>query len=68
MEQWGYVPFELGKTDADRFQNLEQWQGRLTHPLDVHLDEPSDCRMEIPEEIYIEPTKTGWGEDAGFHR
>jgi hypothetical protein len=68
LEEWGYVPFEIGKTDTDRFKTMEDWQGRLAHPLDVHLDDPSDPRMEIPEEIYIEPTKTGWGDDAGFHK
>lgn len=68
MEEWGYLPFELGKTDADRFENLGKWQARLAHPLDVQVEVPSDPRMEIPEEIYIEPTKTGWGEDAGVHK
>jgi len=68
VEEWGYLPFELGTTDKDRFEKLGSWQGRLAHPLDVHLEDPSDPRMEIPEEIYIEPAKTGWGEDAGYHK
>jgi len=68
LEEWAYVPFEIGQTDKDRFDNLQKWQGRLARPLDVHLEDRSDPRMEIPEEIYIEPTKTGWGEDAGYHK
>ena len=42
--------------------DVEDLQARLTNPLLVHLEEPIDPRMEIPEEIYIEPTKTGWEE------
>lgn len=68
LEEWAYVPFELGAKETNRFANLEKWVERLRHPLDVHLEDLSDARMQIPEEIYIEPTKTGWGEDAGYHK
>lgn len=68
LEEWGYIPFELKPAGKDLFGNIEKWHARLTHPLVIHLDEPSDPRMEIPEEIYIEPEKTGWGEDAGYHK
>ncbi len=62
LEEWGYIPFELDATDEDRFKNLQRWQGPLAHPLDVQLVEQSDPHMEIPEEIYLEPEKTGWAE------
>lgn len=68
LEEWAYLPFELGKSDKERFAVVQEWQDRLSHPLDVHLDDPSDPRMEIPEEIYIEPAKTGWGDEAGYHK
>ena len=62
LEEWAYLPFELGAGDADLLAEMERWQARLAQPLLVHLVEPTDPRMEIPEEIYIEPTKTGWEE------
>lgn len=68
LEEWAYVPFELGKTDRNRFDTLSRWHERLAHPLVVHVEAPIDPRMEIPEEIYIEPAKTGWGDDAGYHK
>lgn len=68
LEEWAYLPFELGKSDRSRFDALTYWQARLTNPLVVHVEAPIDPRMEIPEEIYIEPAKTGWGDDAGYHK
>ncbi len=68
LEEWAYLPFELGKTEKNRFDAMGQWQARLTNPLLLHLEAPIDPRMQIPEEIYIEPTKTGWGDDAGYHK
>jgi hypothetical protein len=67
LEEWAYVPFELGTTDQERFKQLEHWHARLANPLLVQLDDPMDMRMQVPEEIYIEPTKTGWEEDGGEH-
>ena len=68
LEEWAYLPFELGKTDRNRFDTLSRWHERLANPLVVHLEAPIDPRMEIPEEVYIEPAKTGWGDDAGYHQ
>ena len=68
LEEWAYVPFELGKSERSRFDTVSAWHERLANPLVVHLEAPIDPRMEIPEEIYIEPAKTGWGDDAGYHK
>ena len=60
LEEWGYLPFELAEGQDDRFQDVEDWQVILANPLRVHLEDPIDTRMQVPEEIYIEPQKTGW--------
>ncbi len=60
LEEWAYLPFELGKKQSRMFAEVEYWQERLAHPLHIHVDEPIDAKMEVPEEIYLEPEKTGW--------
>ena len=44
----------------DLFGEVERWRRALTSPLYVQVVDPTDARMEVPEEIYIEPKKTGW--------
>jgi hypothetical protein len=63
LEEWGYLPFELSKEHDNPFQAVQDWSEILKHPLHIHLEDPIDPRMEIPEEIYIEPGKTGWEEE-----
>ncbi len=62
LEEWAYLPFELSNNPDGLFQEVERWQTILTHPLYVHVEDFTDDRMEIPEEIYIEPEKSGWEE------
>ena len=47
-EQMAFLPFKLGKTDEDRFADLERQQQKLAHPLDVRVDMDTDER--VPEE------------------
>ncbi|HOE10469.1 MAG TPA: hypothetical protein PLQ35_01040 [bacterium] len=61
LEQWAYLPFEL-TDDSSPFQDVENLSEVLPKPLHVHLEEPISPEMQVPEEIYIEPTKTGWEE------
>ena len=37
-------------------------QERLKHPLRIQLTDERDARVRIPDEIYNDPTKTGWEE------
>nr|HPO07750.1 hypothetical protein [bacterium] len=61
LEKWAYLPFELADGDSP-FKDVEKLSGVLPKPLHVHLEEPISPEMQVPEEIYIEPTKTGWEE------
>jgi hypothetical protein len=47
-EQMAFMPFQLGKTEEDRFDQLEERYGRLSDPLDWRLDLDTDER--VPEE------------------
>jgi hypothetical protein len=60
FEEWAYLPFALGENDATRFSEVNGWYKRFSNPLLVHLEDPTDPRMQVPEEIYIEPKATGW--------
>ncbi|MFH1739774.1 MAG: hypothetical protein ABIH23_12250 [bacterium] len=60
LEEWAYLPFELSADKNQMFKPVDETSKMLPQPLHVHLDDPIDPRMEVPEEIYIEPTKTGW--------
>ena len=62
LEEWAYLPFQLSDDKDNLFREVESWQNILTNPLSVHIEEPIDRRMQVPEEIYIEPDKTGWEE------
>jgi hypothetical protein len=63
LEEWAYLPFELSEDKGNLFREVEDWREVLTNPLMVHIEEPIDQRMQVPEEIYIEPDKTGWEEE-----
>jgi hypothetical protein len=60
LDEWGYLPFELREGEKERFKDVTDWQVILANPLQVHLEDPIDIRMQVPEEIYIEPQRTGW--------
>ncbi|MCC6490336.1 MAG: hypothetical protein IT364_22825 [Candidatus Hydrogenedentes bacterium] len=61
-EEWAYLPFEvIGKGDRV-FTDVQRLQEAITHPLHVKVEAPIDPRMQVPEELYIEPTATGWEE------
>jgi len=60
LEEWAYLPFELGEKESTRFSAVNDWYERFSNPLLVHLEDPTDPRMQVPEEIYIEPKATGW--------
>jgi len=60
LEEWAYLPFELGKDKDGLFEEVERWHEILTHPLVIKVVDPIDPRMEVPKEIYVEPKKTGW--------
>jgi len=47
-EQMAFGPFQLGKSDEDRFDQLEESYARLSDPLDVRIDLDTDDR--VPEE------------------
>ncbi len=61
LEEWIYLPFELSKGKR-MFEAVEKLAQAVPHPLEIHVEDPSDPKMQIPEEIYIEPEKTGWEE------
>jgi len=60
FEEWAYLPFLLSEGSNNPFEKVEQWAEVLRRPLYVHVEDPTDPRMEVPEEIYLEPAKTGW--------
>ena len=47
-EDMAVTPFQLGDTDEDRFDQLEEWNARLQDPLDVRYELDTDDR--VPEE------------------
>lgn len=57
-EKWAYLPFEMEKDSS--FEALKNLRKRLDHPLKVSVIDERDPRVEIPEEIYTDPEKTGW--------
>jgi len=59
-EKWAWMPFELNS--GDEFEQLDDLQERLKHPLRIQLTDERDARVRIPDEIYTDPTKTGWEE------
>jgi len=60
-EKWALLPFELG--DGNRqFDEVQYLQARLKHPLRIQMRDERDVRVRIPDEIYTDPTKTGWEE------
>jgi hypothetical protein len=54
-EQMAFTPFQLGRTDEDCFDQLEEWYVRLSDPLDVRVDLDTDDR--VPEE-WVPPILT----------
>ena len=59
LEEWIYLPFELSRGKR-MFEAVEELAQAVQHPLEIHVEDPSDPKMQIPEEIYIEPERTGW--------
>jgi len=60
-EKWAYVPFETGGgAGGGTFKQLENLAERLTRPLRILVTDEKDERVRIPDEIYTDPTKTGW--------
>lgn len=47
-EQMAFMPFQLGETDGDRFEQLEERYSRLSDPLDIRTSMDTDDR--VPEE------------------
>lgn len=62
LEEWAYLPFEVEGSGRRAFQDVATWHEKLTHPVEVHVVAATDPRMDVPEEIYIEPSATGWEE------
>lgn len=61
VEEWAYFPFEVNGEGDRAFAEVQRLQDSVTHPLHVKVEAPIDPRMEVPEELYIEPTAaTGW--------
>jgi hypothetical protein len=60
-EKWAYLPYVLGEGPA-RFQPLSDLEMRLSRPLRISVVDERDPRVRIPDEIYTDPTKTGWEE------
>jgi hypothetical protein len=60
-EKWALFPFELAAGDQ-QFEEVTSLQTRLKHPLRIQLRDERDARVRIPDEIYTDPTKTGWEE------
>lgn len=47
-DQMALTPFQLGREEADRFDQIEEWHARLADPLDVRIELDTDDR--VPEE------------------
>lgn len=60
-EKWAYLPYALGE-GQDRFKPLSDLEARLSRPLRISVVDERDPRVRIPDEIYTDPTKTGWEE------
>ncbi|MCA9427198.1 MAG: hypothetical protein KC994_19115, partial [Candidatus Omnitrophica bacterium] len=60
LEEWAYLPFELSSNSDDEFEAVKHWTKVVNSPLIIQVVDPTDDRMQVPEEIYLEPEKTGW--------
>ncbi len=60
-EKWAYLPFVIS-AGPDRFRALSDLEERLAKPLRISVVDEKDPRVRIPDEIYTDPTKTGWEE------
>jgi len=58
-EKWAYLPYAIGEGER-RFQALTDLEMRLSRPLRISVVDERDERVRTPDEIYTDPTKTGW--------
>lgn len=59
-EKWAWLPYKL-ESDG-KFEELNDLQEQLKHPLRIQVSGERDARVRIPDEIYTDSTKTGWEE------
>lgn len=61
-EKWAYLPYAMSEREG-RFKPLSNLEARLSRPLRISVVDERDPRVRIPDEIYTDPTKTGWKND-----